>query len=210
MTTLRIWWARLASMFQRGRLEREFDEELQFHLDREIEKNVAAGMSVEEARQAARRSFGGVDQTVETYRDARGIPLFETIWQDLRYGLRALRASPGFTAVAVLSLALGIGANCAVFTIVNAALLRDLPVKDPDRLVKLMVWGVIQRPLDLSYPSFRAIEARQTTLEGLGASGSLRLNHIVFEGHSRSLGFGELLFAARASACGGTLLLASR
>lgn len=182
MTTLRVWLARLVAMFRRRRLERELDEELQFHLEHETEKNVAAGMSAEEARRAARRSFGGVDQTVEKYRDARGMPWIETICQDLRYGLRTLRANPGFTLVAVLSLALGIGANCAVFTIVNAALLRDLPVKDPDRLVRLSVYGQNARPLDLSYPAFRAIEARQTTLEGLAASGSLRLNHVVFEG----------------------------
>jgi hypothetical protein len=92
-------------------------------------------MSREDAHYAALRSFGGVDQAKELYRERRGLPMVESLWQDVRFGARMLRKSPAFTAVAVLVLALGIGANTAIFSLLDQALLRSLPVKDPDRLV---------------------------------------------------------------------------
>src|SRR6476660_1176929 len=92
-------------------------------------------MSADEARYAALRKFGGVDQVKETYRDRRGLPFIETLWRDLGYGFRMLRRSPGTTAVAILSLAFGIGVNTALFSAVDAVLLQSLPVKDPDRLI---------------------------------------------------------------------------
>src|SRR5258708_5785842 len=134
MKRVRLW---LRAFSGRASAERELDEEVRFHLEKQIEVNIGAGMSPREARYAALRLFGGVEPVKEDCRDARGVAWIETLVQDLRYGWRMLRKSPGLTIVAILSLALGIGANTAIFTIIDAVMLKMLPVTNPSELVQL-------------------------------------------------------------------------
>ena len=126
---------RVRSLLQRHRVDRELDEELQDHLERQIEYNVARGMSRSDALFAARRELGPVALRKEECRDARGLALIDSVRQDLSYALRALRKTPGFTAVAILSLAIAIGANTTIFTLVNSILLTPLPYPGADRIV---------------------------------------------------------------------------
>jgi predicted permease len=128
---------RLRALFRRESVETEMDDELRFHLERQAEKYVKSGMTRAEATRRARLEFGGTDQVKEECRDARGVRLLETLVQDIRYGLRMLAKNPGFTAVAVLTLALGIGANTAVFSLVDAIMVQKLPVHKPDELVQI-------------------------------------------------------------------------
>ncbi len=134
MRQLRAWLMRLGGFFRRNRRDRDLAAEMESHLAMHIEDNLRAGMSAAEARREALMKLGGVEQTKENYRDRRGLPALETLLQDLRYGLRMLRKNPGFPCVAVLTLALGIAVNTAIFTAFDALVLRPRPVKDPDQL----------------------------------------------------------------------------
>src|ERR1019366_9340391 len=126
---------RLRTHFRKQELDQELSEELAFHIEQETEENIAAGMSAEEARYAALRKFGGVEQVKEECRDAWGVRFIETLLQDLCFGVRMLAKSPGFTVVAVIMLALGVGVTTTIFTAANDFLLRPLPFSNSDRLV---------------------------------------------------------------------------
>ncbi len=166
---------RLRSLFRRGQVEAELDEELRYHLERQIEVNTAAGMSVEEARYAALRAMHGLDQRKEECRDMRRVRLIEDLWQDFRFGLRSLLKRPGFTAIALLALALGIGANTAIFSLVNAVILQPLPYRDPDRLIS--VYGTRNRSTQGSVgpTDFLDYRSQNKTFEQFAASGSTML-----------------------------------
>jgi predicted permease len=162
---------RLRAIFFKSKMEEELDDEVRFHLEREIQENIARGMRQEEARLAALRSFGGVERVKEESRDERGIRFLEEIWQDLRYGARMLRTNPGFTLIAIITLALGIGANTAIFSVVNAVLLRPLQYSDPDRLVQ--IWQIFPQlgtnEAPVSAPEFLDYKDQNRVFERMAA-----------------------------------------
>ncbi len=128
---------RLRTLFRRSQVERELDEEFRYHLEQRVEQEIARGLAPEEARRIAVRAMDGIEQKKEECRDTLGVNLIETLLQDLRYAFRGLGKSPGFAAIAVLTLTLGIGASMAILTVVNSVLLRSLPFPDARRLVVL-------------------------------------------------------------------------
>lgn len=139
MSLFRTLPARLRALFQRTRLDRELDDELRFHLEMQIDDNIRGGMSPQEARYAALRALGPQEPMKEHYRDRRSFAALESVIQDLRYALRTLRNSPGYTLTALTVLALAIGANTAMFSILNAVLFRPLPFRSPGQLA--MLWS---------------------------------------------------------------------
>src|SRR5260370_26653987 len=127
------------SLFRRKNVEAELDDELRFHFENQVSKLVQSGLAPAEAQRRARLEFGGMEQLKEEHRDARGVNFIETLLQDVRYGLRILGRTPVITSVAILSLALGIGANTAIFTMMDAVMLRLLPLPHPQHLVTALI-----------------------------------------------------------------------
>ena len=139
LNRLRAAFARVLGAFSKRRRDRDLEEELRSHLDALIEEKIRQGMAPDQAKYAAQREFGGLEQTKEVYRDQRGLPFLDALLQDLRFALRGLRRQPGFSLAVVLILALGIGATTAVFSVVDRILFRSLPYPEDDRLVSFGV-----------------------------------------------------------------------
>jgi predicted permease len=181
---LREWLSRFRFFFA-GKSRREVDEEIQFHLERQVQANLAAGMMMPEARRQAAVGFGGRERTRKQCREQRPSWSLESLLRDLRYGMRGLLRNPGFTTVAVITLALAIGANSTIFSLLNQALMRALPVQDPEQLVVLSYAGSTSGHVhseggntqshkhEFSYPMYRDLRDKNTVLSGLIASASV-------------------------------------
>lgn len=166
--------ARLGQMLRRTAAEERMDEEIRFHIEMETEKNLRAGLSPVEARRRALIAFGGMEGHKEELREGRRLPLAEDLWRDVRHAARSLGRSPGFVAAAVLTLALGVGTNAAVFSLVSASLLRPLPFPEPERIVVLhqsyQEPGAESRPFRWwTYPQLEALGSSLTTPSHLAA-----------------------------------------
>ena len=170
MNWLRNIRVRFASLWRRREVKREIDEELRFHLERRTAENIAGGMAPEDAAREARKRFGNWQNIREECREGRGAVLGEAAWQDIRFGLRILRKNPGFTTVAVLTLALGIGVNTAIFSVVYGVLLRPLPCPEQDRLVTMSEWSKQVPGMSISYPNFLDWRAQQKCFTAIGVS----------------------------------------
>src|SRR2546429_3667345 len=160
---------RLRSLFRWAQADQELDEELRDHLKRKTDEYVAQGMTQEEAHHRARIDLGGIEQTKEKCRDARRVNRIQDFFQDLHFGLRMLRKSPGFAAIAILTLALGIGINTALFTIVNSVVLNPLPYPQPSRLVSIYQRTAQFQTAGDTYPNFLDWEKENRSFDALAA-----------------------------------------
>ncbi len=149
-----IFRLRLRSLFSRAKVDQELDEELRYHLDRQIQENIAAGMNREDAQRAALRSILAIEQRKEECRDMRGLNLMDNLLQDVRFAIRQLRKNPGFTYTAILTLTLGLCASVAIFAFVDAALIKPLPYPNPARLVNVTESVALFPRANLSYPDY--------------------------------------------------------
>jgi putative ABC transport system permease protein len=198
MKSIRAWFRRLAGVFAGRRSEQELAAELESHLQLHIDDNLRAGMTAVEARRRALIALGGLESTKDAYRDRRGLPAVESLARDLRYGLRTLARSPGFSLAGILILGLGIGVNSAIFTVVDAVLLRPLPFPDAERIMKL--WHTPPQSTFAGMPTFSLSpanfldwEAQSTSFEAMA----------IYRGGARTLtgrGEPEALSLIRASA----------
>jgi MacB-like periplasmic core domain len=169
MPRLHAWFWRLLGLFRKKRRDAEITEEIQHHVDGLIERNLAAGMSPTEARNTALRQFGGMEQTKELAREQRVWMWPNQLWQDLIFAGRMLRKSPGFTIAAILTLGVGIGINVAIYSIVHAVLLSELPYLEPDRLVAISeTWGGNVSPT--SYPDYLDWKAAQRSFDDIAVA----------------------------------------
>ena len=168
---------RIRSLFRKSAVEGELDEELRDHLERRTEEGVANGLSAEEARRAALLEMGGIEQRKEECRDMRGVRWLEEFLQDVRYGFRLLRKNPGFSAVVILALALGLGANTALFSLFHGVLLGALPVQHPEQLVVL---NTVNENADsissFSYPMYRELRDKNSVFSGIIAQAGAEMN----------------------------------
>ena len=157
------WMLRLRSLFTRNRVEQELDDELRYHLEQQVASYIRQGLAHDDAVRRARLEFGGLDQIKEEHRDARGISLVDHLGRDLQYAARQIRRAPGFAALAVVCLGLGIGTNTAIFGVINSVMLRPMPVAEPERLV------MVSRgeSASLSYAAYRDLQVRTRVLSGL-------------------------------------------
>ncbi len=167
---------RVRSLFRRNAAEAELEDELRFHRDRQLDKYIKSGLTEAEALRRVRMDFGGVDQVKEECRDAWGVRLLQILVQDLRYGLRVLCKSPGFTVIALLTFALGIGANTAIFSILYGILLRPLPYKEASRLIVLHETTPMVGIVSVSYPNFLDWRAQSSAFSQMAAVNSVGFN----------------------------------
>lgn len=172
MPWIRRFWLKLQTLFRRNRTAQELNDEMQFHLDQQIAENVASGMSREEARHAAMRNFGNPTYLKEETRDTWGWTWLEHLAQDFRYGLRSLRKGPGFSAVAILSLALGIMATTAMYSVIYGVVLNPFPYRDVDSLMSVKVWSPDSPRYRLGYTvdQFLEVAERNSIFKGTIAS----------------------------------------
>ena len=169
MKWLRGWLSRLDEIFGRERRERELAAEMESHLQMHIEDNLRAGMNPAEARREALMKLGGMEQTKENYRDRRGLPFLETLFQNLRFAFRSLRKNPGFTAIAVLTLALGMGATTTIFSVVNSVLLRPLTYQNHDRLLRVEESHPDAPGSSFTFATYMDLEREAKTVENVSA-----------------------------------------
>ena len=182
---------RLRAIFRRDAMERELRHELQLHYELEVARLVDAGVSEEDAQRRAQWAMGGVEPAKEQCRDARGVSTFENTLRDLRLAARQLRKSPGFSAAVVMSLALGIGANTAIFTLIDAVLLRSLPVADPERLY-FVTRHQPTGSAGFGHNEFRQLESANPVFSDVAAYAATRLN-VSIDGHSEPTAEGHLI-----------------
>lgn len=167
---------RLRSLFRREQVERDMDEELRFHYDAHTERGIRSGLTLEEARRQARLAVGSAESVKEECRDARGVSLVESLLADVRYALRSLAKSPGFACVVVCSLAIGIGANTAIFSLMDALLWRALPIQDPDGLHLVGTRYEVGTEYGYPYKQYRLIADHSPWFSGVAAYASTRVN----------------------------------